>query len=137
MHNNPTDDVEVRYSHIIKVITDWIDTTNLVVVGGRGLGLGVGNRGCIGDKHHIGEATGGGGPCPGFNGLPVFLPGVGKIGEDIHPARTYTDSFFTDHLVGLAGDRIGDAGDLPVFDQNILFFSVEGRGGSDNLRLLD
>ena len=37
MHNNPTDDVEVRYSHIIKVITDWIDTTNLVVVGGRGL----------------------------------------------------------------------------------------------------
>ena len=32
MHNNPTDDVEVRYSHIIKVITDWIDTTNLVVV---------------------------------------------------------------------------------------------------------
>ena len=25
MHNNPTDDVEVRYSHIIKVITDWID----------------------------------------------------------------------------------------------------------------
>ena len=36
MHNNPTDDVEVRYSHIIKVITDWIDTTNLVVVGGRG-----------------------------------------------------------------------------------------------------
>jgi hypothetical protein len=37
MHNNPTDDVEVRYSHIIKVITDWIDTTNLVVVGGRGV----------------------------------------------------------------------------------------------------
>lgn len=32
-----TDDVEVRFSHVIKVLTDWIDTTNLVAIGGRGL----------------------------------------------------------------------------------------------------
>ena len=32
-----TDDVEVRYSHIIKVLTDWIDTTNLITSAGRGM----------------------------------------------------------------------------------------------------
>lgn len=28
---------DVKYSHIIKVITDWVDTTNLIVVAGRGM----------------------------------------------------------------------------------------------------
>ena len=32
-----TDDIDIRYSHIIKVLTDWIDTTNLIVTAGRGM----------------------------------------------------------------------------------------------------
>lgn len=31
------EDFDVKYSHIIKVITDWVDTTNLIVVAGRGM----------------------------------------------------------------------------------------------------
>ena len=30
------DDVEIKYGHIIQVLTDWIDTTILVSVDGRG-----------------------------------------------------------------------------------------------------
>ena len=31
------DDVEIKYGHIIQVLTDWIDTTILVSVDGRGM----------------------------------------------------------------------------------------------------
>ena len=30
------DDVEIKYGHIIQVLTDWIDTTILVSIDGRG-----------------------------------------------------------------------------------------------------
>lgn len=32
-----TSDIDVRYSHIIKVLTDWVDTTNLITIAGRGM----------------------------------------------------------------------------------------------------
>lgn len=31
------DDVEIKYGHIIQVLTDWIDTTILVSIDGRGM----------------------------------------------------------------------------------------------------
>lgn len=33
---NNADDVEIKYGHIIQVLTDWIDTTILVSIDGRG-----------------------------------------------------------------------------------------------------
>lgn len=35
--NANADDVEIKYGHIIQVLTDWIDTTILVSVDGRGM----------------------------------------------------------------------------------------------------